>query len=368
MHLPSALAPFPWHALAHHDGAVLAAVRDARRAVEAAVDPDRAAEVLTDLLGVRCEFTVHRIRPAPVPRDAPRLRVVTRLSDGSASVAVDLDPGLVTAAVARLLGRQSGIEAPRAPIDAHLVGAAEALLLELFRRLSGDGAVAVELSDTIESGPGVALDGSVRIDGRGYGFGAFVRWHRTSSLHFDSAVVARRLGALPIRLPLVIGECRGTWRELSELLPGDAWACGGGIWLDRAGAGEGALAAPLATRGPRVAMASDGGVVLVGGAKALALDVEEADVEDRTRSGDDPVTEAIYDAPVVVRVELGSVSMAAREWVELRPGDVIRTDRRIASPAILRVAGREVATGELVEVDGDLGVRILSLSADGSGS
>lgn len=368
MSRPFVPAPFPWHALAHYDSAVLAAVCGARRAVEASIEPERAAGALAELLGVPCEITLHAVRPASGAGDPPRLRVVTRLVDGSASFAVDLDPGLVTAATARLLGRQAGIEAPRAPVGAPLEGAAEAILLELFRRLSGDGAVAVELGDAIEPGPGVALDGSVRIEGRGYGFRGFVRWSRTSSPCIDPAVVVSRLGALPVRLPLVIGECSGTWRDLSALLPGDAWACGGGLWIDRDGAGEGVLAAPLASRGPLVALASDGGVVLVGGVKALALDVEEADVAERTRSGDDTVTQAIYDAPIVVRVELGSVSMAAREWVELRPGDVIRTDRRIASPAILRVAGREVATGELVEVDGDLGVRILTLSNGGGGS
>jgi flagellar motor switch/type III secretory pathway protein FliN len=34
---------------------------------------------------------------------------------------------------------------------------------------------------------------------------------------------------------------------------------------------------------------------------------------------------------------------------------------------VLRVAGRSLATGELVDVDGDLAVRILSLSAAGGG-
>jgi hypothetical protein len=61
-------------------------------------------------------------------------------------------------------------------------------------------------------------------------------------------------------------------------------------------------------------LASDGAVVLVGGARDLALDVEETEVT----QDDDAVTEAIYDAPLIVRIELGSVAMSAREWVELR--------------------------------------------------
>jgi flagellar motor switch/type III secretory pathway protein FliN len=73
------------------------------------------------------------------------------------------------------------------------------------------------------------------------------------------------------------------------------------------------------------------------------------------------LTDAVLDSPVVVRVEVGAVSMSAREWAELAPGDVIETGRRIAEPVVLRVAGREVARGELVNLEGELGVRIREL-------
>jgi flagellar motor switch protein FliM len=73
----------------------------------------------------------------------------------------------------------------------------------------------------------------------------------------------------------------------------------------------------------------------------------------------------LLETPIVVRVELGSISMTAREWARLGPGDVIETSQRIAEPVVLRVAGREVARGELVNVDGQVGVRIQKLY-DGS--
>jgi flagellar motor switch/type III secretory pathway protein FliN len=66
----------------------------------------------------------------------------------------------------------------------------------------------------------------------------------------------------------------------------------------------------------------------------------------------------VLESPVVVRVEVGAVTLSAREWAELGPGDVIETGRRIADPVVLRVAGREVARGELVNLEGELGVRI----------
>lgn len=75
--------------------------------------------------------------------------------------------------------------------------------------------------------------------------------------------------------------------------------------------------------------------------------------------------EVLEDAPVVVRVELGSVEMKAREWAELAPGDVIALGRRVGDAAILRVGGVELARGELVQVDGEYGVRIVARTRGG---
>ena len=67
------------------------------------------------------------------------------------------------------------------------------------------------------------------------------------------------------------------------------------------------------------------------------------------------------EAPVVVRVEVASVTLTARQWGALRPGDVLETGLRLSEPVVLRVAGREVARGELVSIDGELGVRVQEL-------
>jgi flagellar motor switch/type III secretory pathway protein FliN len=75
--------------------------------------------------------------------------------------------------------------------------------------------------------------------------------------------------------------------------------------------------------------------------------------------------ETVLDTPLVVRVEIGTVTLLAREWAELQPGDVIETGRHLAEPVVLRVAGQEVAKGELVNVEGELGVRIREISTGG---
>ena len=77
------------------------------------------------------------------------------------------------------------------------------------------------------------------------------------------------------------------------------------------------------------------------------------------------LNQVVLDAPVVVRVEVGAVTLTAREWAAVRPGDVLETGVGLGEPVVLRVAGKEVARGELVSVDGELGVRILELVAPG---
>jgi len=77
-----------------------------------------------------------------------------------------------------------------------------------------------------------------------------------------------------------------------------------------------------------------------------------------TATPENPTLDALEDAPVVVRVELGVVELPAREWAALADGDVLAIGRKLGDPAVLRVGGVEVARGELVQVDGEYGVRI----------
>jgi type III secretion system YscQ/HrcQ family protein len=69
----------------------------------------------------------------------------------------------------------------------------------------------------------------------------------------------------------------------------------------------------------------------------------------------------LKELPVEVVCELGRVTMSGRELVELRPGAVIPAGRPLAGPVDLTVGGRVVARGELVDVEGEIGVRITQL-------
>lgn len=68
------------------------------------------------------------------------------------------------------------------------------------------------------------------------------------------------------------------------------------------------------------------------------------------------------DIPLQISVELGRVATTAEEVVALKVGHVFDLNRVAGEPLDLSVNGKVVARGELVEIDGNLGVRIISLA------
>jgi flagellar motor switch/type III secretory pathway protein FliN len=92
------------------------------------------------------------------------------------------------------------------------------------------------------------------------------------------------------------------------------------------------------------------------GEKTILLDAETTmptPHQDQTAT-----SEVVLEAPMVVRVEVGAVTLSASEWALLGTGDVIALGRRVSDPVLLRIGGSEVARGELVDIEGELGVRI----------
>jgi type III secretion protein Q len=67
--------------------------------------------------------------------------------------------------------------------------------------------------------------------------------------------------------------------------------------------------------------------------------------------------------PVEVACEIGRVTLTGRELLELVPGAVIPVGRPLAGPVDLVVGDRVIARGELVDVEGELGVRLLEMLA-----
>jgi flagellar motor switch protein FliM len=101
-------------------------------------------------------------------------------------------------------------------------------------------------------------------------------------------------------------------------------------------------------------------------ASAPGLDGEPgAEHSDDPEQGDDVSPDGaglLEDVTVAMAVELGRVTLSAADVVNLRAGQVIELSKHPGEPVDVVVDGRRIGKGELVEIDGELGVRILSIS------
>jgi type III secretion system YscQ/HrcQ family protein len=173
--------------------------------------------------------------------------------------------------------------------------------------------------------------------------------------HLDSSALAA-LESLPLELPIIACRTLATAAEVASLAVGDAWMLddvwplgspGGplrGPVMLCAGSGERALSATLE---------GDGRVVLRDGVEELGWSPMNDEADENAA-----LTEAVGEVPVVVRVEIGAARMTAKEWSALKPGDVVGVGTKVGALVTLRVSGLAVAEGELVEIDGEVGVRI----------
>jgi len=286
--------------------------------------------------------------------------------DARVEVRLELEPAMVSAAVGRTLGQPRGLDNLSQDIDPSLLGAMAAIVAEASRRSGIPATRRVTALDPI--GVALGLDATIVLDDRAY-LARLWAWPLRAAQNGISAEPSLdRWHDVQVALPLVVGAALASPAELQSLGAGDAWLPGQGFWLDHQGAGRALLMAPDGEQGVWVDLAPEGRAVLLSEVGRLSVDPDPdstGGAADMSKSDDkltSTLTSAVLDAPVVVRVEIGAVSLTVREWGALNPGDVLQLGRRIGEPVVLRIAGREVARGDLVNVEGELGVRIRELS------
>ena len=80
-----------------------------------------------------------------------------------------------------------------------------------------------------------------------------------------------------------------------------------------------------------------------------------------------PVEPPAFDLALRVEVELTQLVVPLSDLATLRPGSIVPLRITAREPVTLCVGGRPVARAELVEMDGELAARILTLlNAEGS--
>ena len=77
---------------------------------------------------------------------------------------------------------------------------------------------------------------------------------------------------------------------------------------------------------------------------------------------------ALRDATVTLRIELGRTHLSPDELRGLRKGSIIPLDRAAGDSANIYAGGRLAARGEVVVLDGRLGVRVVEVISGGNGN
>ncbi len=143
-----------------------------------------------------------------------------------------------------------------------------------------------------------------------------------------------QLGAVAVAASLRSGSATLAASEVAALGPGDV------VILD-------------APPGDAAALLLPGGLRALGRLEGDSLEVREVDVADPDLG--------TGDLPVVLDVELASVPVPLRDIARIAPGAVLLLGLDRDGQVTLRIGERAVARGELVDVDGSVGVRVLAM-------
>jgi type III secretion system YscQ/HrcQ family protein len=178
---------------------------------------------------------------------------------------------------------------------------------------------------------------------------------------------ARRARLDGVKLPLTIEAGYGflPGREVLGLQPGDIVlldhfgpkpVTGGPVWLRLGG---GVFPGHLDGAGVTVL----GSFHLRAQAQPQTMSEKPADDSPAGDGAAPPPNESLLrELPVQITCEIGRVTLSAREVLELRPGAVVPVGRPLAGPVDLTAGGRVIARGELVDVEGEIGVRVTEVS------
>ena len=361
------IAPFPWKSLDSIRRADVAMLGKMRRGVARFLDAAGAMGALHELLGgADVSIRLRRVTASPPRIDDASLGVLLapgERADRRRAFAVLLEQALAGAIASRALKRPAvRVVDPSRP-QPSLAGAAAAVLVAAARR-DASASLRVLAAGPAHSvlGEVVSVDATpigatftVVVDHDAYLAHVFAPRSALEPIRepdLDASSLAS-LGELPIEVPLVAAVLETSVADFASLAPGDALLP---LTLTRTPSGVGGellLAPPDSEAGFAVDLGEGGRLVLREGPLALASEKEP--MVDKN-----VLAQNIGETPVVVRVEVGSAQMTAREWAALGAGDVVALGKRIGENVVLRVGGAEVARGELVDIEGELGVRIVA--------
>jgi len=234
------------------------------------------------------------------------------------------------------------------------------------------GVLAAAISAVIRHAPGLALAGARPDEWSGTGLARIEGWAESETFREtffldvpprwlpgeEPRAIAERVQArqLPISLAVELARTTLTAAEWSRARPGDA------VVFD----GE---AGSFAATAPRAVLVRCGGFAapaMLTANDQLCLTGGFAPLPERTPMANDPdrdiTTNVLAAAPIDVVAELGRVTLRADEVAALKAGAVIALPAGAETRIELRIGDRSWARGELVDLDGQLAVRLISVA------
>jgi type III secretion protein Q len=334
----------PWHALpsaSARDGELVAALASWTGA------SGRAVAAVPGIGEVRLAIgRAHRLSgPALAARLADPTAVAVVVRAGSVAAHLVAPAELVRSLGQRLLGGPDELAAGRPTTPAErgaFLYAAAAVAAALTPRAQ------VEPTSATPAGLGAAAEATV----------------------VDIVVGGAAIGQLALVVPPSLALSR-RWQALASL------AGGRGAWLDEAEVEAVAVVATCALTAAEIAGLRRRDVVVVdrvGDVDSVQLRTARGWIPARLASNQSGLTvNGAYergtfvqeslgdDATIEVQVAAGTVTLSVRRLLELAPGQVLSLGRPLGGPVELRVGRRVIGRGELVDVDGELGVRMVAI-------
>lgn len=373
--LPSeALRPFPYTLLPHlHRGEVMRLRSLCRRLAPAPVRRRDAlgaswrgllGEALVASPGVPRATNVGELREAWATR--AWAAVFAHPSVGTGALLVDVSAAL--ALTSRALGGDA--------LDATLTPAREGAILTLVAR-AATRAFAPEAPPIVRA---VTEDLRGALDAVGDA-DSLVAWPwriRAGDIVGEAAVVVSQrallrvddrvrpdvlacLGDVPVEVAVIAGHAHWSARDVASLRRGDTLA------LDRVVRQGGALSGRvIVAAGVRGELSVEGELVgpravrvagALGSRESHVVSTRDQDANERTV----PRAESLGALTVEVSVEVARTTVELAEVAAWRAGEVVTFGRPLGEAVTVHVSGRPVARGELVDVDGEVGVRIVEL-------
>jgi len=200
--------------------------------------------------------------------------------------------------------------------------------------------------------------------------------HQYGVPHPEGYISTERVNPLPLRIPVEIGEVRLPLRELFDVDPQDI------LLLDSFYPSSTEPADPMS-----VLLRIPNGPVLQGTRTGTTITIQEHSMSTDPATAHDAARHASsahshedgFAKPVVshadlssielpVRLEIDTLTMSIEQLSALSAGCLLETTRTTDAAVTLSVNGKAIGTGELVDVAGKIGVRVLTFGMNGANS